>query len=93
MNEQDIQNLWDRFLEVWSVDRVKDMTLEEYIQVGSKNSFTYWLEHVTKPIADIRGGDASKFGIFHRRNQQNKENGRGRIYDNEYCWFEKFGTT
>lgn len=93
MNEQDIQNLWDRFVEVWTVDRVKDMTLEEYIQVGNKNSFTYWLEHVTKPIADIRGGDASKFGIFHRRDQQNKENGRGRIYDNEYCWFEKFGTT
>ncbi|MDV4266074.1 McrB family protein [Acinetobacter seifertii] len=93
MNEQDIQNLWNRFLEVWSVDRVKDMTLEEYIQVGSKNSFTYWLEHVTKPIADIRGGDASKFGIFHRRDQQNKENVRGRIYDNEYCWFEKFGPT
>ncbi|MBF7693272.1 AAA family ATPase [Acinetobacter sp. FNA3] len=69
------------------------MTLEQYIQVGSKDTFTYWLEHMTRPIADIRGGDASKFGIFHRRDQQDKENGRGRIYDNEYCWFQKFGST
>ncbi|MBF7688622.1 AAA family ATPase [Acinetobacter sp. EC24] len=69
------------------------MTLEQYIQIGSKDTFTYWLEHMTRPIADIRGGDASKFGIFHRRDQQDKENGRGRIYDNEYCWFQKFGNT
>ncbi|MDH1531861.1 AAA family ATPase [Acinetobacter johnsonii] len=93
MNEQEIQNLWDSFLSIWSIENVQKMTLEQYIQVGSKDTFTYWLEHTTRPIADIRGGDASKFGIFHRRDQQDKENGRGRIYDNEYCWFQKFGDT
>ena len=93
MNEQEIQNLWDSFLSTWSIENVQKMTLEQYIQVGSKDTFTYWLEHATRPIADIRGGDASKFGIFHRRDQQDKENGRGRIYDNEYCWFQKFGDT
>ncbi|ESK40616.1 hypothetical protein P256_01071 [Acinetobacter nectaris CIP 110549] len=93
MSEQEIQNLWDQFLNVWSIENVQKMTLEQYIQVGSKDTFTYWLEHMTRPIADIRGGDASKFGIFHRRDQQDKENGRGRIYDNEYCWFQKFGNT
>lgn len=93
MSEQEIQNLWDQFLSVWSIENVQKMTLEQYIQVGSKDTFTYWLEHMTRPIADIRGGDASKFGIFHRRDQQDKENGRGRIYDNEYCWFQKFGNT
>ncbi|WP_323127171.1 McrB family protein [Acinetobacter pollinis] len=93
MSEQEIQNLWDQFLNVWSIENVQKMTLEQYIQVGSKDTFTYWLEHMTRPIADIRGGDASKFGIFHRRDQQDKENGRGRIYDNEYCWFQKFGST
>lgn len=93
MNEQEIQNLWDSFLSTWAIENVQKMTLEQYIQVGSKDTFTYWLEHTTRPIADIRGGDASKFGIFHRRDQQDKENGRGRIYDNEYCWFQKFGDT
>lgn len=87
------QKNWDDFLEKWTVSRLKEITLEEYNQVGNKDSFTYWLEQATRPIADIRGGDASKFGIFHRRNSEDKENSRGRIYDGEYCWFEKFGET
>lgn len=87
------QSNWDDFLGKWPVSRLKKMTLEEYNQVGNKDSFTYWLEQATRPIADIRGGDASKFGIFHRRNTEDKENSRGRIYDGEYCWFEKFGET
>ena len=84
---------WDEFLEKWPVNRVETMTLEEYSQVGNKDSFTYWLEQATRPIADIRGGDSSKFGIFNRKNAEEKENGRGRVYDGEYCWFEKYGTT
>lgn len=37
------QKNWDDFLEKWTVSRLKEMTLEEYNQVGNKDSFTYWL--------------------------------------------------
>jgi len=54
---------WDEFLQKWPLSRVKAMVLKEYSEVGNKDTFTYWLEHTTRPIADIGGGTASKFGI------------------------------
>lgn len=88
----DVYRVWDAFLHAWPVEKVNSMRLEQYSQVGDKNTFCYWLEHETRPIADIRGGSAAKFGIFHRRDQQDKANHRGRIYQGEYCWFKKYGT-
>ena len=36
--------LWDEFLSVWPASRLATMTLDEYSQAGSKDSFTYWIE-------------------------------------------------
>lgn len=95
MNEalKKTQEIWDQFLVEWPINAVKEMTLEQYTQVQNKNSFTYWLEHETRLIADIRGGDASKFGIFHRSSSEEKSNTLGRIYEKNYCWYSRFGAT
>lgn len=91
--EQQQQLLWDQFLALWPIERVRKMTLEEYSQAGNKDNFTYWLERETKPIANILGGSAFKFGIYHRSAIEDKQDGKGKIYQDGYAWLEKYGTT
>ncbi|HGX3400220.1 AAA family ATPase [Acinetobacter nosocomialis] len=93
MSEQQIQTLWNEFLNQWSVEKVQKMTLPEYSQIGNIDTFGYWLEHKTKLIANILGGSAFKFGIYHRNASDEKENGKGKIYETDYAWLEKYGQT
>lgn len=93
MSEQQIQTLWNEFLNQWSVEKVQKMTLPEYSQVGNIDTFGYWLEHKTKLIANILGGSAFKFGIYHRNASDEKENGKDKIYETDYAWLEKYGQT
>ena len=37
--------LWDEFLEIFPLEKLKTMSLEEYSQVDSKDTFTWWVEH------------------------------------------------
>ncbi len=57
------QQLWDRVLAEWPVDRIQNMTLEEYVSVGDKTTFTYWLETEARLLGSIKGGSSEKFGI------------------------------
>jgi 5-methylcytosine-specific restriction enzyme B len=57
------------FIERFPLDRIKDLTLDEFvIGGGNKDSFCYWLEF--KKIENsvilfgIGGGNASKFGLY-----------------------------
>ncbi len=84
--------IWNDFLEEWPIERVDKLTLEQYIDVGSHDTFAYWLEHKTKNLGSIRGGDASKFGIY-RRNKD-PEGERSHIQHGDiYSWNNKFGST
>jgi 5-methylcytosine-specific restriction protein B len=84
--------IWNDFLEEWPIERVGKLTLEQYIDVGSHDTFAYWLEHKTKNLGSIRGGDASKFGIY-RRNKD-PEGERSHIQHGDiYSWNKKFGST
>ncbi|MYC60291.1 MAG: hypothetical protein F4X09_08885, partial [Gammaproteobacteria bacterium] len=40
--------LWDEFLETWPISKLEKMTLDEYTQAGSRETFTYWLVLVHK---------------------------------------------
>lgn len=91
--EQHQQLLWNQFLEAWPLERLRNMTIEEYSQAGDKENFTYCLERETKPIANILGGSAFKFGIFHRSATEEKLDGKGKIYQDGYAWLEKYGAT
>ncbi|MGX9459076.1 AAA family ATPase [Photobacterium damselae subsp. damselae] len=83
---------WDEFLTRWPKQKIKELTLEEYVDVNNRDTFAYWLEHRTKIVGSIRGGDSSKFGIY-RRNKPPKGE-RSHIKHGEvYSWLSRFGET
>ena len=65
--------LWDEFLATWPRTRLATMTLDEYTQAGSKDSFTYWIESRLDEMGSIWGGSAFKFGVFSRGNTDDKK--------------------
>ncbi|WP_448564113.1 AAA family ATPase [Thalassotalea ganghwensis] len=90
----DLQTLWDEFLAEWPIERVKNMTLEQYVGVEDKTTFTYWVETKTQAIANIKGSPSYKFGIFKRDPKKKEIKERvGAIQGQEYAWFSRFGET
>ncbi|MEZ9141671.1 MULTISPECIES: AAA family ATPase [unclassified Shewanella] len=85
------QQLWDRVLAEWPVDRIQNMTLEEYVSVGDKTTFTYWLETEARLLGSIKGGSSEKFGIYKRSNPSNNNNRNNYQHDNTYTWHTKYG--
>lgn len=80
------------FLQRWHFETVKNMKLSDYTDVGSKDTFTYWLESKTQDLISIWGGSAYKFGIFKRNQKDNvNELKSGQASDGEYGWYEKYG--
>ena len=85
--------LWNEFRTVWTLGRIKAMTLQEYTQAHGKDTFTYWLESRLDKLGSIWGGSALKFGIYSRDNLDHKENKSGRMYSDTYGWMDKYGKT
>ncbi|WP_127586132.1 McrB family protein [Paenibacillus koleovorans] len=50
------------FLERFPFHSLKEMSVEEYANTKTKDSFIYWLER--KNVGPVGGGNASKFGIY-----------------------------
>jgi 5-methylcytosine-specific restriction enzyme B len=90
-SETSLDKLWDEFLGQWPLDKLKDLTLEQYTQVGTKGSFTYWLESGTDGIGSVWGGSSFKFGIFNRKARKGNVDGAGRRYSDDYAWYAKYG--
>ena len=75
------------FVEKFPLNKLKDLSIDQFVQGTDDNSFCYWLEF--KKIGfGIGGGNASKFGIYKTKN--NKEivyatgYGKNKIYlDNQ----------
>lgn len=83
------------FQQKWTLDRVQNMTLDEYTSVGgsSRDDFCYWLESKLDEIGSIWGGSAFKFGIY-RCNKPEKDRIEGkRKYESGYAWLVKYGDT
>lgn len=83
--------LWDEFLECWPIGKLRTMTLAEYNQAGSQDAFCYWLESRLDNMGSIWGGSAFKFGIYSRKDQSDKLDGRGASYSDNYAWYTKYG--
>lgn len=83
------------FQQKWSLERVQNMTLDEYTSIGGSNrdDFCYWLESKLDKIGSIWGGSAFKFGIY-RCNKIEKDRIEGkRKYESGYAWLMKYGDT
>ena len=85
--------IWDKFLKLWPVERVKNMTLMEYTKAGSKESFTWWLESGTTDLGSIWGGSSFKFNVYSRSDKTDKISTGMRGYSTEYAWLQKYGNT
>ncbi|WP_249934161.1 AAA family ATPase [Campylobacter sp. RM16190] len=91
---QECLKLRDEFQQRWTLQAVKNMTIEQYTGIGNKDTFTYWLESKTENLISIWGGSAYKFGIFKRaQNDDKKELRSGQTGDGEYGWYLKYGNT
>lgn len=85
-------NLWDEFLNRWSITAMKELTLEQYIGIDNKDTFAYWLEHKTSSLGSIKGGDSSKFGIYLRKKAP-EGNKTHVLHGERYTWVKRFGDT
>lgn len=85
--------LWDEFLAVWPRTRLATMTLDEYTQAGSKDSFTYWIESRLDEMGSIWGGSAFKFGVFSRSNTDDKRSDTKLSYSETHGWYSSLGAT
>jgi 5-methylcytosine-specific restriction enzyme B len=57
------------FIEKFPLEKIKDLSIDQFVQGTDENSFCYWLEF--KKIGfGIGGGNASKFGIYKTKNKE-----------------------
>jgi hypothetical protein len=80
------------FLDKWTLDRVKQMSLEDYSNVGDKDTFCYWLEFEAENLGRIGGKPSNKFGIWMRKTEKQIIS-EDFLFDNHYAWYRKYGET
>lgn len=85
--------LWDEFLSVWPASRLATMSLDEYSQQGSKDSFTYWIESGLDKLGSIWGGSSFKFGVFSRKDTEDKKSDAKRSYSDTHGWYSSLGAS
>ncbi len=83
------REILNAFLEQWPIELVEQMTLNEYVSVGNKDTFCQWLETKTKALGSIKGITSIKFGIYKRKDP----NKRPKSYrnDDQYSWQKYYG--
>jgi 5-methylcytosine-specific restriction protein B len=88
----ELHKLWDEFLEQWPIERLREMTLEEYTNLKSESDdyFCYWVERKTESLGAISGGFASIFGIYRSAKADSKLRS-GQNTDGKYVWWESMG--
>lgn len=91
LDSDESQELINRFLDTWPIERINKMSLQEYVTVGDPDTYTQWLDTKTNDLGSIRGFPSIKFGIYERKNKD-KEHVRIRRGD-KYSWEPKFGDT
>ncbi len=89
MDTTSLQNLLDAFLEKWHIDIVRNMSLEEYVDIENPDTFCQWVETKTKRLGSINGMPSIKFGIYKRNDPNNKP--KNYKHDQEYSWIKGYG--
>ena len=82
---KELHAIWDSFLTRWPVSAIQDIELGEYVDTNNNDTLAYWLEHVTRKLGSIRGGDSSKFGIYRRLSEPTGQRSHIRHGD-MYSW-------
>ena len=93
MSEKTPSELWSEFVAAWPLERVREMTIEEYTNPNKDDAFIYWIECHLQTLGSIWGGSAFKFGVYCRDNTDMKETAAGRAWSDKYAWATKYGAT
>lgn len=80
--------LYEKFIEKFPLETLKDMSLELYTNLNRQDSFCYWLESILYNLGSIWGGTAYKFGIYRYAKKPN--NPSVIVSDDEYAWYKKY---
>ena len=91
LSNSDADALYDEFNKRFPLEKLSEMTLEQYTNTNREDSFCYWIEVKTQDIGSIWGGSAYKFGIF--KIVGNLKSSIGTLHDDEYAWYSKYGNT
>lgn len=89
---EELKDLLSTFLDRWTLDKIKNMSIEEYVGVGNKDTFTQWVETKTRRLGSIKGLPGSiKFGIYERKNTLKRP--KNYKSDHKYSWLKGYGDT
>ncbi|WP_236096454.1 McrB family protein [Helicobacter sp. MIT 11-5569] len=95
MTDEEPRELFKELQKHWDLEKVKNMTLEQYTGIkeegNDRDDFTYWIESKLDKLGSIWGGSAFKFGIYKRKNQEEKEDNNTYSYNATYGWLKKLG--
>ena len=91
MDYKEHHRLNEEFLKKFPLEKLKDMTIEQYTNLNKSDSFCYWLETKLKILGSIKGNTSFKFKIY-RYDKAPKE-GRGIMHDDKYAWYSSLGRT
>lgn len=89
MTINELKELLDEFLDRWTIDNVNNLTLQEYVGVGNKDTFCQWVETKTRMLGSIKGMTSIKFGIYERKDPTKKP--KNYKNDDKYSWLQGYG--
>jgi len=89
MTTNELKELLDNFLERWQTEDIQEMTLQEYVGVGNKDTFCQWVETKTRMLGSIKGMTSIKFGVYERKDPNKKP--KNYENDNAYSWLRGYG--
>jgi hypothetical protein len=92
LNPNEFDKTLDAFLSVWTIERVKTMTIEKYANLSDHDSFCYWLEYGSKYLGAVGGISLHKFELWKPKDEKDFADNRFTT-DGEYVWNTKKGTT
>lgn len=89
MTINELKELLDAFLNRWTSYNVQNLTLQEYVGLGNKDTFCQWVETKTKMLGSIKGMTSLKFGIYERKAPTIKP--KNYKNDDKYSWLQGYG--
>jgi hypothetical protein len=88
MNTTDFEELLAEFLERWDIENINNLTLQNYVGLGNKDTFCQWVETKTKLLGSIKGWSSIKFGIYERKTPNKKP--KNYKNDDSYSWLKTY---
>lgn len=89
-DETESKKLYESFLIEFPLERLKNLTIEEYTNLNKSDSFCYWVETKLRKLGSIQGATSYKFGIYEFNKEPRECSGYS--HDEKYAWLSKYGS-